>query len=147
MDRQRLRKLTIRLPLLVALLFGVWLSSRWLSARPGRGHADSISPRVVLWSTQRDLGTVRQDGVLRVPFPIANAGARRLILREEGAGCCGQSTSPPPIIVPPGESTDLPLALDTGRYDGRAEHTVHYVTNDPRCPRIALHVRAIVESP
>ena len=142
MDRQRLNKLTIRLPLLVALLFGVWLSSRWLSAWPGRGHADSISPQVVLPYAERDLGTIRQGAVLSATFPIANAGTRRLILREEGAGCCGQSTRPPAIIVPPGGSTDLTLELDTRRYDGRLEHTVRYVTNDPRCPRIALHVSA-----
>lgn len=147
MDRKRFHKLAIRLPLLVVLLFGVWLPSRWLSAWPGRGHADSISPQVVLARTQRDSGTVRQGAVLHATFPIVNAGTRRLIVREEGAGCCGQSTQPAPIIVPPGGSTDLALELDTGRYDGRVEHIVHYATNDPQRPRFTLQLNAIVESP
>ena len=74
------------------------------------------------------------------------AKAARGIVREEGAGCCGQSASAAPIILPPGGSEDLTLELDTGRYDGRVEHTVRYVTNDPQRPRFDLQLNAIVES-
>ena len=146
MDR-RYKKFAAYLPFLVALPMGAWLSSRLVSAWPIPDHADSTSPKVVLSSTERDLGTVCQGAVLRATFPITNAGTRRLILREEGAGCCGQSTRPREIILPPGGSEDITLDVDTAPWHGRMQHTVRYVTNDPRRPRFALQVNATVESP
>ena len=147
MDRRYFKVFAACVPFLAALFLGVWLSSRLLSARPISDHADRTSPQVVLRCTQRDLGTACQGAVLRATFPIANAGTRRLILRKEGAGCCGQSTRPPEIILPPGGSKDLTLEVDTAPWHGRVQHTVRYATNDPRRPRFALQVNAIVESP
>ena len=146
MDR-RYKKFAAYLPFLVALPMGAWLSSRLLSAWPIADHSDSTSPQVALRCTERDLGTVCQGTVLRATFRITNAGTRRLILREEGAGCCGQSTRPPEIILPPGGSKDLTLDVDTAPWHGRMQQTVRYVTNDPRRPRFALQVNATVESP
>jgi len=147
MDRRYFKASAICLPFLAALLLGARLPSRWLSAWPISDHADSTSPKVVLRCAQRDLGTIRQGTVLRATFPIANAGTRRLILRKEGAGCCGQSTRPPKIILPPGGSKDITLDVDTAQWHGRMQHTVRYVTNDPRRPLFALQVNATVESP
>jgi len=147
MERRYFKVFAACVPFLAALFLGVWLSSRLLSARPIADHADSTSPNVVLSSTERDLGTVHQGAVLRATFRIANAGTRRLILRKEGAGCCGQSTRPREIILPPGGSKDLTLEVDTARWHGRMQQTVRYVTNDPRRPRFALQVNATVESP
>jgi len=147
MDRRYFKVFAACVPFLAALFLGAWLSSRLLSARPISDHADSASPQVVLRCTQRDLGTIYQGAVLRATFPIANAGTRRLILREEGAGCCGQSTHPPAIILPPGGSEDITLDVDTAQWHGRMRHTVRYVTNDPRRPRFAVQINATVESP
>ena len=144
---RRYKKYAAYLSFLVVLPISVWLSPQLLSAWALPDHADSNSPKVVLAYTQRDLGTACQGAVLRATFPIANAGTRRLILREEGAGCCGQSTRPREIILPPGGSEDITLDVDTAPWHGRMQHTVRYVTNDPRRPRFALQVNATVESP
>ena len=72
--------------------------------------------RVEDLSVEAQLERARVDldrTVLRAPYAgrvlstsadvgqFVNAGTRRLIVREEGAGCCGQSASATPIILPP----------------------------------------------
>lgn len=83
---------------------------------------------------------VPQGDVLRIRFPIANEGTRRLIVTELGAACCGTTAADRPIVLAPGESTELVVAVETVRYFGRLEHTARYLTNDPRLPRFTLKV-------
>jgi hypothetical protein len=143
---RRYKKFAAYLPLFGAVFLGAWLFSRLLSAWPAPSGTDGASPSVVLASTQRDLGIVSQGTVLRTEFSVTNAGTRRLILREEGQGCCGRSTRPSATILPPGGSKDLLVEVDTTRWHGRMEHAVHYLTNDPQRPRFTLTVKAVVES-
>ncbi|MFH1919181.1 MAG: DUF1573 domain-containing protein [Planctomycetota bacterium] len=146
MDRKRLTTAAIALPVLAALLCGASLVSRSLSARTGEARAGRLAPRLVLPRSERDLGTVSQGGTIRAVFPIRNAGIRRLIVMEEGKGCCGEPAEPRRIILAPGESTSVEVEVNTAQWHGRVEHAVHYTTNDPELPRFALTVTANVES-
>jgi hypothetical protein len=125
----------------------MWLSSTLLPAWPPDGHAGGSAPRAVLSCEHRDLGSVRQGGVLRAVFPVTNAGNRRLILSQRGAGCCGRPAESHQVIVAPGDSAELSVELDTARWAGQVGHTVRYTTNDPALPQFSLRVTAVVEPP
>ncbi len=147
MEHKRLKRVSVSLVAAAALLIGMWLSSRLLPAWSGDGHAGGSAPRVVLSCAHRDLGSVPQGGVLRALFPVANAGSRRLILSQQGAGCCGRPAESYQVIVAPGDSAELSVELDTAQWFGQVEHTVRYTTNDPAMPQFALRVTAVVGSP
>ena len=145
MARRRIWK---AVPVVIAFagLLSVWgvtravlsLGSRW-------GRAGSYAPALVLSRTEHDFGTVPQGLVLQTSFPMRNLGSRRLIVIEQGQGCCGQSAAPRQISLSPGESKDLVVKLDTGRWCGAVQHDLGYTTNDPRLPRFVLTVAAVVE--
>ena len=130
-----------------ALCLGAWLFSRTPPAWPGGVRVGRSSPRLVLPVRERDLGPVRQGGVLRTSFRVANAGTRRLILREHAGSCCGGPADVRQIILAPGDATNLAVEVNTAEWCGRMEHTVRYTTNDPNLPHFALTVTASVESP
>jgi hypothetical protein len=118
----------------------LWPLSAWLSNDSTGGSG----PTLILPNARRDCGAVRQGVVLQPSFPISNAGGRRLILVEKTEACCGQAVDPHRIILAPGDATELTVEVDTARWCGRMQHTVHYTTNDPKLARFALRVNAIV---
>ena len=146
MGTKRQDLLAICLAALVAVLFAARLSSRVLSAWTGPGRADGLFSKLLVHSTQRDLGTVRQGQVLEPAFRVTNTGGRRLVLQEEGRPCCGRPAESRRIIIPPGRSTSLRLKIDTAPWTGRMEHIARYTTNDPEYPELVLIVTAVVES-
>jgi hypothetical protein len=147
MSRRSFKTLAVCLLVFAALCFGVRLPSRVLSAWAGTGHADGRSPKLVLPSLERDLGTVRQGEVLRTTFRVTNAGRRRLVLHEVAPRCCGQPAESRRIIVPPGRGTSLHVEIDTAQWFGQMEHTARYITNDPQSTQLVLKVTALVEAP
>ncbi|NLY03186.1 MAG: DUF1573 domain-containing protein [Rhodopirellula sp.] len=109
------------------------------------GKADPDGPEAFLASTQCDLKTISRGSVVRARFPISNRGGRRLILVEHVEACCGQSAAARQVSLAPGESTELAVEIDPGRWDGRVSQIVRYTTNDPRLPRFSLVVTALLE--
>ena len=145
MQRKRLKSVAVSL-VAAAFSIGMWLSSSWLPAWSPNGHAGGSAPKTVLSCRQRDLGSVTQGDVVRAVFPVSNAGNRRLILSQRGAGCCGRPAHAHQVIVAPGDSTELSVEVDTAQWAGQVDHTVRYTTNDPALPQFALRVTAVVES-
>ncbi|MHC4176507.1 MAG: Ig-like domain-containing protein [Planctomycetota bacterium] len=134
--------------LALAVVAGLFLGQRvactGLPAWLGHGTAGSSAPAIRLAHTERDLGTVVQGAELRTAFPIANVGTRRLILREHRRACCGQAADQSEIVVPPGNSTELKVQVDTSPWCGRMREAVRYTTNDPDRPQLTLYVNADV---
>ncbi len=124
----------------VVLPLGLWLAN---TAWGVRFQGDSIlsdAPVALLPSSDRDVGTITQGAVLRIAFPIANAGTRRLIVTEAAATCCGRPANDGQIVLAPGESTNLNVSIETIRWCGQLDHAVRYLTNDPRLPQFTLKV-------
>ena len=129
------------------LLLGAWITSRPFSQRPEASRSVVSAPRALFAHGRQDFGVVSQGVVLRSSFPITNAGSRRLVIVEETDTCCGQSADPNGLTVLPGESKCIEVEVDTGRWHGRVQRTFHFTTNDPKLPRFAFTVSAIVQSP
>ena len=129
------------------LLLGAWITSRPFSQRPEASRSVVSAPRALFAHGRQDFGVVSQDAVLRSSFPITNAGTQRLMLLKETEGCCGGSADPIEMTVLPGESKHIEVEVDTGRWHGRVQRTFHFTSNDPKHPRFAFTVSAIVQSP
>ena len=145
MTRRRL----IVLLMLFAVLTVVSLRMAVVGSRAYLGR-DSLAntrpaPKVILRYDTRSLGTVSQGSLLRVPFPIRNAGRRRLVVSDSPEMCCGSHAAQPRyLILGPGQAGTFTVEADTATWCGRMRHTVHLATNDPGRPRIALTVEALV---
>ncbi|NQU24219.1 MAG: DUF1573 domain-containing protein [Candidatus Nealsonbacteria bacterium] len=143
MNRQRF-KMIVLVCGAAALLWVGWINCRSSAALSGQRRAAVSAPQLVATSVRRDLGTVARSAVLRTTFRVANRGTRRLVLVEQGQRCCGGSVGVQEIIVPPGDSRDVPVQVDVGPWLGRMEQTVQYTTNDPQRPRFSVTVFAKV---
>jgi hypothetical protein len=126
------------------LILGHWAACQVLPARLGEVHADRPTASAEVPYTQWDFGAVRQGAVLQAGFPITNTGARRLIVVQQSGTCCGQPARQHAIALRPGEARKLTVQVNTSRWCGRVREVVHYATNDPHMPRLALCVAANV---
>jgi hypothetical protein len=93
-----------------------------------------------------ELGHTSIQKEWRIPFQIRNSGTRRLVVNEADRDCgCGNRSSRT-ILVPPGETTELTVTLDTRFAAGPIEAIAAFTTNDPARPRFNLIVRAQVHA-
>ena len=100
-------------------------------------------PHLQLTATEFDLGTIAHGEARHVRVPLSNTGDRRLIVRREGAGCCGNRADPP-VIVPPGRTGELVVELDTTGDGGTLRQATGYTTSDPALPRFEVTLVAEV---
>lgn len=96
----------------------------------------------VLPYTECTVDDVGMGQTVRGVFPLTNRGGERLIVTRIHPGCDCVAPAEPQIIVGPGESVDLVVALaDDGDRPGQSESL--YTTNAPNLPRFSLKIRAI----
>lgn len=90
----------------------------------------------------RDLGRTSVRKEWKVDFPVRNTGTRRLVLNEVNSDCdCGAGLGRT-TIIPPGETRDVTLTLDTRLASGPIEATANFTTSDPALPVLNLTVHA-----
>lgn len=99
-------------------------------------------PEAFVSNSRLDLGVVRPSETREVAFSIENKGRHRLILNEIGCGC--GTPARPTIVVPPGQTRDIPVSLDLMMNLGAFEKKVTFSTNDTAHPCIELTVVAKV---
>jgi len=120
------------------MLFAVILVIRSRQSQIQPSHASlSLSTNVV------DLGRTSARREWRVPFQVCNSGDKRLVINEVDAACCGDSARET-IIIPPGETVEVAVNLDTRFGTGPVENIASFTTSDPDHPRFNLTVRAFV---
>lgn len=108
--------------------------------------AEAVQPCAVLSaaSTHYHLGQTSAATQWQIVFPIRNLGARRLVLNELDPGCdCGDALHT--IVVPPLETAEITVFLDTHNAVGLVESEKSFTTNDPQMPRLELKVDAVAE--
>jgi len=89
-----------------------------------------------------DFGRVAAARTLRHEFTIHNRGTSRLVLNRNTCGGCEADSSPPHIILAPGEETPIAVTLHTeGQRDPR-RRVATVTTRDPYRPRIDSTVTA-----
>jgi hypothetical protein len=115
------------------------------SSVPARGPLAGAA--LVVATRTRDLGATAAELDLRIPFPIGNAGQRRLVLNQLDPACHCDDRVLRTIVVRPRAVEDVLVTLDTHGVAGKFEHHVYYTTNDPAHPRLKLTVRGHVLTP
>jgi hypothetical protein len=147
MDRRRPRKVATVLAIVACLFLAGWFALAVQPAWSRHGQTGNSTATLILPRTECNLGTVSQGDVLQAEFPITNAGSRRLVVLEQMEASCGQSPGLRQVVIAAGQSSELTVEVDTARWYGRVDHTVHYTTNDAKLPQFTLRVTANVESP
>ena len=110
------------------------------------GHAGPVGASLVLRENVCDLGRTSTQQERRVPIQIRNVGTRRLVVNAVDAGCgCGDPIRKT-VIIPPGESVEVTVTLDTRFATGPVENIATFTTSDPAHPLFDLTVRAWVDS-
>jgi hypothetical protein len=123
----------------VLLIWSTGIQSALFAPAESGDHGGTA--RLRLDETRHDLGTLAAGKPAQATFRVANDGARRLVIRRVTGNCCGRGGPPePPTIVPPGESRQLVVVLDTTGIQGGLQTDITYATNDPRMPRFELTV-------
>jgi hypothetical protein len=147
MDRRRPRKVATVLAIVACLFSAGWFTLAVQPAWPRHNQAGNSTATLILPRSECNLGTVSQGDVLQANFQITNAGSRRLVVLEQIEASCGQSPGVRQVVIVAGQSKELVVEVDTAKWYGRVDHTVHYTTNDAKLPQFTLRVTANVESP
>lgn len=111
--------------------------------------AESDSPgaaQLRLDETRRELGNLAAGKPARATFRAFNDGTHRLVIRKETGHCCGRGGEEEITIVPPGESRNLVVEVDTTGIQGGLQSDITYASNDPRMPRFTLTVVGRVQN-
>lgn len=104
------------------------------------------SPCLTFSSSRLDLGALPPNAVAQATWRVENKGARRLILIERGAGCCGDVSLGRRFEVAPRSRQSITLSVQAPAVPGAFEQTVDFTTNDSTCPRVSLSLRGTVET-
>jgi len=92
-----------------------------------------------------DLGNLDGRQKWIADFKIRNTGHRRLVINQVDVNCgCGIKILRT-FVVPPGESKDIPVTLDSRFGDGAIETIASYRSNDPNQPKFNLIARGHVD--
>jgi len=100
-----------------------------------------VKPSLRRFNDVCEIGRTSLRKKWRVPFQIGNSGKKRLVINKIDATCCGDSTSET-ITIPPGETVEVTVDLDTRFAYGVIENVATFTTSDPECPRFDLTARA-----
>jgi hypothetical protein len=143
--------------LLVVAAASVTLWSRALSS------PDPGGPQLAFAETEFDFGEVNEGDTVVHAFKFTNSGTEDLrldpiVVTEVHASCSLPNaltvtvpsfTDTDTVIVTPGKGNEVVLTLNTegfamDAFDGRFSQKVRIFTNDPRQPRVLLHIKGLV---
>lgn len=101
-------------------------------------------PTIVCSCPMCDLGDVSDSKQCLVGFAIKNIGSRPLIVEEVKPSCaaCVTVVGFPKEPIPPGNGSDIHVALITNGLSGAVAKTVAVLSNDPKTPALILSVHA-----
>jgi hypothetical protein len=105
------------------------------------------SPRVEVPTSMIDVGVVRQGVAVRHLFVIANVGAGDLLLNRIDSTCgCTVAVKDTDILVHPGQTTSIPVSVDTSSFREVLDAGLRMRTNDSQSPEITLRITGRVEA-
>ena len=137
------------------LMFIILLVFCWIGGSSAIRHGfvenekSSTRKRAIILIPQpvQTLGQISDRKVWQMLFSVQNQGNARIVLNESDLECgCGENPKRT-LIIPPGETMQIAVPLDTRFSAGPVENRVSFTTNDPTQPRITLTARAFVATP
>ncbi len=109
--------------------------------------AEKDQPTLRIAEPVRDLGQIKERKQWSVSFTIHNVGNTRLVLNELDVECgCGEKIKRT-ILVPPGETAEVTVPLDSRFMSGEIENSANFFTSDPLRPKVTLTAKAFVAAP
>ena len=93
-----------------------------------------------------ELGNVKEGVIINRSLTLKNVGNEKLILEEVKSTCGCTVPAIKKMILAPGESTTLRIAIDTAMKQDKVIKTVDVNSNDPFRPKVVLSISMIVEN-
>jgi uncharacterized protein DUF1573 len=125
--------------LLAVGLVGRWAIEQTVEPEP----LQQTGGRVQLVIDEQDVGAVRQETILEVPFAVGNSGSERLLLRQAPNECCGGDEQQT-FSVEPGQTSEVTVRLAADDLIGRGKKNIRFFTSDASCPELWVTVRGTV---
>jgi len=122
----------------------VLMFSRGKSASPIRREVAGAAISFEEYSY--DFGLVEQDQHLEHSFRFRNRGNSALLIAGVRSSCTCVAALPTKIEVPPGESGEINVKLDTGKRYGGNSFQVYVESNDEDDPAVVLFLIALVRA-
>ncbi|MGH7906312.1 MAG: DUF1573 domain-containing protein [Candidatus Binataceae bacterium] len=109
-------------------------------------HAQSLAqkkiagpqPKLVIAHPVYNFGGVLNGPPVGHTFTIRNAGDAELIIGQVIASCGCTAAKPTRTHIPPGQTSQIAVEINTKVLSGQSEHTVMLLTNDPQNPKAVL---------
>jgi hypothetical protein len=107
-------------------------------------RATRYRPSIVIHSSAKDVGLVRQGEKITQSFKIENRGKRTLVISDVESDCYCTSTPTTELQIPPGETKQFALTVDTSRLEGTVQREASLYTNDPYQSLVKVVINATV---
>lgn len=105
----------------------------------------SNAPVAEFNTLEYDFGTIKQGYIARYTLELTNRGKDTLIMRKTNASCgCTLGKSEKDRLAP-GESTTIQVSFNTYGRKGKQNHSVTFITNDPKNPSQTFTITGLVE--
>lgn len=105
----------------------------------------SNAPVARFSALEYNFGTIKQGYIARYSLELTNTGKDTLIIRKTNATCGCTIGRPDKDKLAPGESTNIQVSFNTYGRKGSQNHSVTFITNDPRNPSQVFTITGFVE--
>jgi len=98
------------------------------------------APVATLSTESYDFGTIQQGAIVTYSLELKNMGKEDLVIRKIKTTCGCTAGSPDKTLIEPGGSADIRVAFNTFGREGKHQHTVTLITNDPENTYLFFHI-------
>ncbi|ASB48085.1 DUF1573 domain-containing protein [Alkalitalea saponilacus] len=102
------------------------------------------APKIEFSQTTFDFGEIKQGEIINHSFIVTNSGKSDLILRRVRTSCGCTASNPDRSIIPPGQSTSVPVTFNSRGRSGRQNQSITIYTNDPDRSASILRLSGVV---
>jgi hypothetical protein len=104
----------------------------------GSRNKRNTAPRLLLNNDAFRFGSVKRGETLTTSFVLKNDGQTELIIRKVTSSCTCLKWDQFPDRIPPGESREVNLAMQTNDLSGAQHKIITLITNDPENDQVFL---------
>ncbi len=109
-----------------------------LALPPVAESTKGSGPRIHFSEMEYNFGTVQPGEKILHSFKVENQGDSNLEITEVRPSCGCTTAGSWSRLIKPGESGNIPVQLDTGRFKGELTKTISITSNDPTHKQVVL---------
>ena len=133
--------------LVITLFFSTVVSLPVTCLKAFAGQHVVLTPKINFPEPEFDLGVIDEGIEIKHTFKIENLGQKRLVIKSAYSTCGCTVPHIKMKEVPPGQSSDLEVVMNTSMKQGDIIKPIEIRSNDPVNPVSTIYIKAHVKSP